>query len=330
MFEKILIIRFSSIGDIVLTSPVIRALRQKFPKSIISMLVKDEFAPLVVDCPYLDEVIVLKRDEGLAGLAGRLRGNNFDLILDLHSNLRSLYLDFTLNPKRRLIYNKRVFKRWALLNFKVNLFREKTSVVEYYFEPLKSLGIRGDSKGLELWINKADEEMATEFLDKNAAGAKYLIGVAPFANWKTKCWPLGNYVELIKSINKSLDCKFIIFDEPGGTARFGCSVAAVSRLNLMAQAALIKRCHYFIGNDTGLMHIADAANVPLVTFFGPTVPEFGFAPFGKDAVVLSRDLKCRPCSLHGSNSCSRGTLECLSSITAEEVANKVVKYILKN
>lgn len=323
MFERILIIRFSSIGDIVLTSPVIRALRQKFPKSIISMLIKEEFAPLIADCPYLNEVIVFRKGE-------RLSWNRFDLIVDLHCNLRSLWLGFTLRPKKMLVYDKRILKRWVLLNFKVNLFSQKTSVVEYYFEALKPLGISNDGKGLELWINKADEEKATEFLDKNAAGAKYLIGLAPFANWETKCWPLNNYVELIKNINKNLDCKFIIFDEPGGVAKFGCSVVAISRLNLMAQAALIKRCHYFIGNDTGLMHIADAANVPLITFFGPTVPEFGFAPLGKNAIVLSRNLKCRPCSLHGSSNCSRGTLECLSLITPEEVSNKVVKYISEN
>ncbi|MFH1287757.1 MAG: glycosyltransferase family 9 protein, partial [bacterium] len=100
---------------------------------------------------------------------------------------------------------------------------------------------------------------------------------------------------------------------------------AIGQLSLMAQAALIKKCRYFIGSDTGLMHIADAADIPLIAFFGPTVPEFGFAPSGKNAVILSRNLKCRPCSLHGSHSCPKGTLECLTSITPEEAAKRVLE-----
>ncbi|MFH1287754.1 MAG: glycosyltransferase family 9 protein [bacterium] len=336
--KKILIIRFSSIGDIVLTSPVIRVLRQKFPKSVISMLVKEEFAPLAADCPYLNEIVTLKKDDSLISLAKRLKGNKFDVILDLHHNLRSLYLDFTLSPKKSLIYDKRVLKRWVLLNFKLNLFRQKTSVVEYYFETLKSLGINDDDKRLELWVNKTDEEKAVEFLNKNIEDKKCLIGLSPFAHWETKCWPLSYYLELMKNINKKMDCQFVIFGGPGEDKKLGNifnelkikPLIAIGWLSLMAQAALIKKCDYFIGNDTGLMHIADAADIPLIAFFGPTVPEFGFAPSGKNAVILSRNLKCRPCSLHGSHSCPKGTLECLVSITPEEVSSKVMKYILKN
>ncbi|MEW6087783.1 MAG: glycosyltransferase family 9 protein [bacterium] len=336
---KILIIRFSSIGDIVLTSPVLRAVRNKYPESFISMLIKEEFMPLVADCPYLDEVIVFKKNGGVINLAKKLRENKYDIIIDIHHNLRSLYLDYTLSTEKRLIYKKRILKRWLLLNLHLNLMDKNAGVIDRYFEALKPLGIENDKNGLELWINRNDEEKAIEFLRKHDDNVREIfIGLAPFAHWETKCWPLDYYVKLINLITREINCRFIVFGGPGDGEKLGSSfknltnkpVMALGALNLMAQAALLKRCCYFISNDTGLMHIADAAGVPLLTFFGPTVREFGFAPVNKNSVVLSRDLKCRPCSLHGSRNCPRGTLECLKLITPEEAAEKVLNYLRAN
>ena len=126
--EKILIIRFSSIGDIVLASPVIRAVREKYPESFISMLIKEEFAPLIADCSYLNEVITLKKNENITSLLNRLKENAYDIIIDIHHNLRSLYLDYALCAKKRVIYRKNIIKRWILLNLHINLLSDRSSV----------------------------------------------------------------------------------------------------------------------------------------------------------------------------------------------------------
>ncbi|MDD5771928.1 MAG: glycosyltransferase family 9 protein [bacterium] len=335
--KKILIIRFSSIGDIVLTSPVIRAVRNKYPESHISMLVKEEFAPLIADCPYLNEVIILKTNEPIKDLANKLKENKYDVIIDIHRNLRSIYLDYTLSVEKRLIYKKNILKRWLLLNLHLKLLDENTSVINSYFNALKPLNIENDNKGLEIWISKRDEEIAEEFQKKYAGKDILMIGLAPFAHWETKCWPMDHYKKLVNDLSKKIECRFIIFGGPGDIEKLGSTfedlknkpIIAINELGLMAQAALIKKCQYFIGNDTGLMHIADAAGIPLITFFGPTVKEFGFAPVGKNSVVLSRDLKCRPCSLHGSNSCPKGTLECLKAIKPEDVTDIIIKKLWK-
>lgn len=335
--KKILIIRFSSIGDIVLTSPVIRAVRNKYPESFISMIIREEFASLIADCPYLNEVITLKKNENISSLVNRIKENKYDIIIDIHSNLRSLYLDYTLSAEKRLIYKKNILKRWLLLNFHLNLLGKKSNVIDNYFEALKPIGIENDNRGLEIWANRSDEEKAEEFLKKYVNNKVLLIGLAPFAHWKTKCWPLDYYLKLINDLSKKIDCRFIIFGGPGDIEKLGSTfensankpIIGINELNLMGQAALIKKCRYFVGNDTGLMHVADAVNIPMITFFGPTVKEFGFAPVGKNSVVLSRDLNCRPCSLHGSDRCPKGTLECLKAILPEEVVNMILKNIIK-
>lgn len=336
--KKILIIRFSSIGDIVLTSPVIRAVRNKYSESHISMLIKEEFAPLIKDCPYLDDVIILKKNERISGLVNRLKDNKYDIIIDIHHNIRSLYLDYTLSVKKRLIYKKNILKRWLLLNLHINLLNRNSSVIESYFEALKPLDIENDNKGLEIWINKYDEEKAEDFFKKYINSNNLLIGLAPFAHWETKCWPLEYYLKLMSNLSLKIDCRFIIFGGPGEDKKLenmfeklpNKPIIAIGRLNLMSQAALITKCQYFVGNDTGLMHVADAANIPLITFMGPTVKEFGFSPLGKNSIVLSRDMKCRPCSLHGSNRCPNGTLECLASIIPDEVVNRILDKLELN
>jgi heptosyltransferase-2 len=322
----ILIIRLSSIGDILLTTPVIRCLKRALPDAQIAYLTKKAYAPLVKHHPLIDDVIELNSG-GLKELIS-LRNtvlSKYDVVMDLHRNIRSCLLTLGLRKQKIFKYRKFTLKRHVLVYLKINLLKNAPSVPERYLECVLQLGVQDDGKGLDFYSDKKTRTRAREILKKGGLNMQEAIALAPGARWVTKRWPAQKFSSLIKLLPKQ---KFIILgdNQDKAVAREIVSAANDSVLNLAGKTSLdvtaeiLRQCRALVSNDTGLMHLGCAVKIPTVALFGSTVRMFGFFPFRANARVLEREVKCRPCTTIGKNKCKIGTFECLNEIRAEEVA----------
>jgi lipopolysaccharide heptosyltransferase II len=334
--SKTLVIRFSSIGDIVLSTPLLRVLRTHMPHGQIDYVTRTEYAELVKsnqNLNYTYEFDAAQGFEGLRVLKRKVKEAGYDLIIDLHDSLRSKYLRSLKGPKR-LVVDKRVLERSMLVNLKKNVYREVVPVVDRYLEPLKEFGITNDGKGLELHI--PDEVL----FGVSGKMAKYklnqhekVVGLCPGARHFTKRWPAERFAHVGAALARTTDSKILLFggmaDEPvcnqisadinneAGPER---ATSLCGELGLLETAAAMEYCDVIVTNDTGLMHIATAMHKKIVAIFGSTVKEFGFFPYDPEAIVLERlGLQCRPCSHIGRSECPEKHFRCMKEIEPEEV-----------
>ena len=333
--SKILVIRFSSMGDIVLTSPLIRVLRKAFPDSRIDFLVKEEFADLVKYNPHLSSVITLKsgeRDE-LTNLAKTLAASKYDLLFDLHNSLRSRYIRKYAYARSMRIVDKRVVRRFFLVNFKLNLYKEAAPVAERYLETAKDFGVKDDGKGLELFFPEVVGLAVSKRLAGFAPeGTGNIIGIAPAAKHATKRWLAERFIGYGVATHRERGSRFLVFggnadEEYCGdiTAKInsaaGSAIAfnAAGKFSILESAAAIDYCDLMVTNDTGIMHIASARGKKILAIFGSTVKEFGFYPYRAENVVLENPtLSCRPCSHIGLEKCPNGHFKCMADITVAD------------
>ncbi len=335
--QKILVLRFSSIGDIVLSSPLLRALRAKFPQSQIDYVTRKEYAELVrsnQNINYTYEFDALDGFNGLRALKKRIEAEGYDLLVDIHGSLRSRYVRAFLGPARVVTVDKREKERAALVKSKNNLYKNDVPVSQRYIEAVEPLGVKDDGKGLELHI--PDEVLFA--VSGRMAGLKLnhyekVVGLCPTARHATKCWPKNRFIELGIRCARDRDAKVLLF---GGSADAGyCDSIAMAidgnagngrtsnfcgQLSLLETAAAMDFCDVVVTNDSGLMHIAEARQRNLVAVFGSTVRQFGFFPQNKNSVVIERDgLYCRPCSHIGRSSCPEKHFRCMNDISVDEV-----------
>ncbi|MEO8199170.1 MAG: glycosyltransferase family 9 protein [Gemmatimonadota bacterium] len=325
--HRILAIRFSSIGDILLTTPLLRAIRRRLPDAYLAMLTKDQFAPLVQDNPRLNDVITLGKDQSLASLAGDLRAKKFTHILDLHGSLRTRALRL-LVPARWSGYHNHRVAREILIRFKRNLYPREIPVPERYFDAARELGVQPDGDPPEFFLR---EKAKTEASDWLVAGGlpvdRGMVAIAPGAAHNTKRWP----VEYWQSLAHSLTTRGVPIVVVGGpedreiaqtvtaSGEGGLAMNAAGQFGLQGTGALLGLSRALISGDTGVMHMATAVNIPVIALFGPTVRAFGFFPYSAQAVVLERDLDCRPCTAWGTEHCPLGHHHCLRGIVPSEV-----------
>lgn len=327
VIQKILIFRFSSLGDIVMATPMIRVLRQKYPYAQIDMVVREDFLDLVKHNPHLDAKIVLNRKEGISGvfkLLKRLNREHYDVIYDAHRSLRTLFLMPFLRAEKKLYFDKMYIRRSFALTLKLRLLKHLPRTLVRYIEPLKEIGVTYDQKGPEVFFTEAEKESALSKSGLKKKGAM-LVGIIPSAQWPGKRWPDMRFRELLQKLLNDSRFQFIVF---GGKADSFCDeickglpedrvLNAKGKLTIAECAALINDCSFVIANDTGLMHVADALNVPSLLFLGPTSKELGCLPYHPKAVVLEHDLWCRPCSKNGEAPCIRKERYCLTMTTTE-------------
>jgi heptosyltransferase-2 len=322
---RILAVRFSSIGDIVLTTPLLRAIRGRHPEAHLSVLTKESNAPLLAGNPRINELIAWSQREGLASLAARLRAQRFTHLLDLHGSIRSRVLRL-LVPGHWSGYGKRRLARAALIHWKQMWYAPEVPVAERYFEAAASLEVRPDGGPAELFVDEAADHQAGAWLAAAGLGARPVVAVAPGAAHFTKRWPLKHWQTLIRAL-VSEGFEIAVLGGPDD-AELGRAVAAAGGdrvataaggFGLQQTAALLRRSVALVTGDTGVMHMATGVGTPVVALFGPTVRAFGFFPYRARAVVLERDLECRPCSSHGSARCPLGHHRCLTEITPDEV-----------
>jgi lipopolysaccharide heptosyltransferase II len=340
IINKILVIRFSSIGDIILTIPVLRALRRKYPYAKLCLLVKKEFFGLTKLFPYIDRVLFLDPDDGLSGLIKLIKEINserFDLLVDLHWNLRSMLIYFFTRVKVKVHYSKYPFRRLLRIWFKLKTVLLKHHIIELYFKPLARFNIFPDNCPPELKINNKLKEYVLNCLSELGISDKDLvIGLCPGAKWETKRLPVERFVDVGNRLMEELNAKIVIVGDSNDVT-VGKKIEAwmnkkplnlVNWTSLLELIAIIERCDILITNDSAPLHIGVALNVPTVSIFGPTTLDLGFGPYGNGKhIVLEKDLPCRPCSSHGSRRCPRKTHECMKSITTEEIISAVKHHL---
>lgn len=331
---RILAVRFSSIGDVLLTTPLLRALRQRHPEAHLSMLTKPAYAPLLSANPHLNELLTLEPGEPLARLAARLRAGRYTHLLDLHGSVRTRLLR-GLVPGRWRGYPKHRTARAVLIRSKRDIYRDHRPVAERYFDAAEGLDVRPDGGPAELLLTEATTAAAGEWLTAHGiAGQRRLIALAPGAAHATKRWPGEYWVALAEALaRQGVDGKpadVVVVGGPGDReaaemiARAaidagGRAASAAGEFDLAGTGALIQRAAAAVSGDTGTMHMATAVGTPVVALFGPTVREFGFFPYAARSVVLERSLDCRPCTAHGGPVCPLGHHNCLRQIGHPEV-----------
>jgi len=343
--KKILLIRMSSMGDVILTSPLVRQLRQNFPEAQIDYLVRPEYADLVKYNPHLTHTLLYDIQTGRKGLRELreyLKRQGYDAVFDLHRNFRSSYLRKFSSKPLLLKVNKNRLIRLLLVKFNINLYKKiydnPLSIAEKYLKAgSKLMEVKNDLR-LDLYLPQKIADKGKQLWRKLEFENFGLI-IAPGSRHFTKRWPAELYSELIMKIHQtygwrtllvgSLEEESLVQDIRKKTGNVACEVAA-GYFSLLQTAALIKACPLFISNDSGLMHVAAAFEKPQIAIFGSTTQELGFFPINPKAVVVeNQNLKCRPCTHIGRKSCPKKHFKCMVEITPQKVL-KVVKELIES
>ncbi len=332
---KILVIRFSSIGDIVLTTPVVRALKQQVPGAEVHYCTKWGFRSIVEPNPYIDHVFYLR--DRLAPLIQELKAEQYDFVVDLHHNLRTRLILFQLGRPSRS-FSKLNWEKWLLVNLKINRL-PNLHIVDRYLAAAAPLGVQDDGLGLDYFIPTQDE------VDLQTLPAPYRQGYVAFAigaQHYTKRLPPERLISFCEKINGPILLLGGKEDAATGDlicahfARKGEALAAGRKVNrggetlvynacglysLNQSASLVRQAQRVYSHDTGLMHIAAAFRKEIVSIWGNTVPAFGMYPFRTNfAIIEHPHLKCRPCSKIGYDKCPRGHFKCMRELPVAEEA----------
>ena len=333
---KFLILRFSSIGDIVLTSPVIRCLKQQVKGAEVHYCSKKSFLEIIEHNPFIDKRHYL--EDSLSHLISQLKKEKFDYIIDLHNNLRTFRIKAQLGVKS-FSFNKINFEKWLMVNFKIDRL-PRVHIVDRYMETVKLFGVVNDGKGLDYFlgpkeIKNADKifgQLPESHRDKFIA---FVIGAKHF----TKQLLVEKIVSICNQIHQP-----IVF--LGGKEDFEKGEQVIQSLNLRTpnselhpfnacgkfslneSALLLKQASKVITHDTGLMHIAAAFKKEIVSVWGNTVPEFGMYPYyGKSEIRNQksevRNLSCRPCTKIGFGKCPKKHFRCMKEISVDEIVKNL-------
>ena len=312
--KKILIIRFSSIGDIVLTSPVVRCVKQQLIGAEVHYLTKTKFKSILENNPNIDKIYSI--DKNISEVIDELKKENYDFIIDLHHNLRSYITKFSLK-KPSGSFNKLNFEKWILVNLKINLL-PKIHIVDRYFKAAEKLKITNDLKGLDFFIPKEDE------VDLNTLPEIFrnrYIGFVIGGLKETKRFPIEKVISVCNKTDKPIillggkedfeDGEKIIYSTKGNVFN------ACGKYNLNQSASLLKQASKIITNDTGLMHISSSFKKDIISLWGNTIHEFGMNPYlpgEKSKIIEVENLKCRPCSKLGFKKCPKNHFNCMNLI----------------
>ena len=332
--NRALVIRFSSLGDIVLSSAVTGLLKKRDPDVIIDYLVHERFSPLaahfdpppnnIISFPPSIDALQLPR------FAKDLAKNQYDLVIDLHDSLRSKFLRRFMNPKKLRVYRKPRMKRWLLFYGYINRFNRDFSVVSEY---LRYAGLNASAGESRPKLTVSDSEAAD-------VGARFglkegTIACVPGAAWPQKSWIPERYIELFAGLPEGAYSGIAILGGPDdhicdSIARALPSGEAINlkgRTNLIEALAILSGSRLVIGSDTGLLHAAEALNTPVVMILGPTSTETGARVLHPESRTIETGLWCRPCSQNGKRKCYRKKQYCIVNITADKVITEVTSML---
>jgi ADP-heptose:LPS heptosyltransferase len=317
---KILVVRFSSIGDIVLTTPILRCIKQQLKDVELHYVTKHNFLSVIDNNIYVDKVFAIK--DSLKDVIPQLKKENYDYVIDLHHNVRTLRLKTALG-KKSFSFNKLNWEKFLIVNFKKNKL-PPIHIVDRYFETLQSLGVKNDGKGLDYFINEKDEidipsTLPTLFHDDYNAlvvGGSYFTKQIPINKLKEICTKSSLPLILLGGKEDAAIAEQVYQFHKNKT------INLCGKLNLNQSASIIQQANKVITSDTGLMHIAAAFKKDIISLWGNTIPEFGMGPYlaGNNSQILEvKELSCRPCSKLGYKKCPKGHFKCMNDIEIKSI-----------
>ena len=307
---KILIMRFSSIGDIVLTSPVMRCIKTQFQEHQIHFATKANFKNLLIRNPYVYKIHCLDND--INALISELKAEKFDLILDLHRNLRTRIIRTALRVKAHA-FDKLNWEKWLMVNLNINMLPYE-HIVDRYMDTALELKVHNDGKGLDYFI--AHDCSISEF---NLPPSYHVYALG--AQHNTKKLPINKQIELLQNIDHPVVLIGGKEDQAAGIALANVASNAINlcgKLSIDQSALVMQGAEKVYAHDTGMMHIAAELKKPVVSIWGNTIPEFGMGPYygmhplsEENQIMEVGDLRCRPCSKIGYNACPKGHFKCM-------------------
>lgn len=325
---KILVIRFSSIGDVVLTTPIVRALKKQVPDSEIHFITKKAFSGILEHNPNIDKIYTIEKS--ISEVLSELKKENYDSIIDLHKNTRTFFLKLKLG-RPTYSFPKLNFAKWMLVNLK-KASMPTSHVVDRYFKAVEKLGVKNDLLPCEFHIQSSDEIQINEQFGFNP---KHYVAIAIGAQFATKRMPLNKLEEIIQQVPHPIILVGGETDKQFAEALLHSFpdkkiVSACGSFTLAQSASIVKQSSVLLTNDTGMMHIASCFEVPTVSVWGNTVPELGMYPyFPVHPELFSihevKGLKCRPCSKIGFQKCPRGHFKCMNLQDSKAISSDVLR-----
>jgi len=330
----ILVVRFGSIGDILLATPLLRVIRHRYPHARLNVLTQRKYVPLLADNPHLDEVIGFAPKDPLLALGGRLRHARYTFLLDLEGTTRSRLLRVLVPGKWRTAPQYRV-ARELLVRTKKNHYPEDAPVAERFFDAARDLELEPDGGPPEFFLNPEAEQQAATWLERAQLGGRPFVAFAPGATKATKRWPLDYWVTLVRRVVNTGADAVMVGGAPDGALATEIAarsskraVSAAGVLGLQATGAVLRRAAAAVTGHTAAMHMATAVGTPVVALAGPTVREFGYYPYNAGrATVLERDLPCRPCARDGGPECPLEHHFCMREIAPEAVFASLARIL---
>ena len=324
--NKILVLRLSSIGDIILTTPLLRYLDKAYPEARIDYCTKPSFVSLLATNLRISTIYTTEQ----------LPTGSYDLVVDLQNNYRSRAIVRSLRVAHMVQYHKENWKKWLLVYFKINCYGSCRSVVDRYLDALRDFSISGDLWGCELYPTSEDKAFASPFFDQ----ATITLGLCFGAKHFTKRYPPQHFASLISFLleQKSLQVLLLGGKEDASNALEilkalpdtcrSMVVNLAGNCTLMQTASILERCDAVLCNDTGLMHIASAFRKKLFVLFGSSSPFFGFLPYHTPYELFEVEgLSCRPCSHIGRNHCPKGHFRCMNDLPQSMIADNILDYL---
>ena len=321
-----MVIRLSSLGDIILSFPLLKKLKEKFPEAEIHFLTKTNYEEIISLNPNIDKKIYLTA--GLSGLRKQIKGGDYDLILDIHKNLRSVFVSYSNSAKIRR-YKKENFKKLLLVKFKLNLFKQIIPVYKKYLLTLAE------------YLEEKDYNFSVTNLhfDRNKNISEKYIVISPSSRHFTKTYPKEKFVDYINKLNEvdtngsnelsspaeekePHKVRIVLIGDASEKDRSICDyiekncnniLNLCGKLNIKELLNVLYNCEYVICNDSAILHLSEAVGKKVIALFGSTVKEFGFFPQLSDSKVFeNNNLNCRPCTHIGRESCPLGHFRCMN------------------
>jgi len=319
--SKILIFRQSSLGDVILTLPVVKALKENYPDSQIDFITKTPYAPLLKHNPGINNVIEFTNNDSFKTVLHEIKKTGYDFFVDLQANFRSMAIKLALFPTKSGKYKKRrlaremIVRKPRLKNLRVD------HTINSYFTAVQKLQIDYKPEPPEVVIpdninNSIGDKLSELFPNNNK-----LIAICPGAKHFEKKWPTDQYAEVA---NKFLgqNCNIVVIstsadDLPSDLEISDPNLKAFQDAEIIEVAAILKNCDVAITNDSGLMHLSCGVGTPVVAIFGPTHPRLGFSPSLDGSRIITNNFQCSPCSVHGQQPCYQPKKYCFETITPD-------------
>lgn len=335
---RILLIRFSSLGDLVLLTALLDGIAEAFPGHDLHLATKEQYRELFESNRQIAKIHALPAGSGfgaLVGLRRDLASEGFETIIDAHNVIRSNFLYRTIGARRKVQLGKDQIRKLSIIRAGKDIYEENVTMKDRYLSLIAELGAVIPDVPTRLTPPPGAEDAVTAFFDETGLTGRRIVAIAPGARWETKRWAPKRFADISSTLSDSGDAVLVIGAEAEKdicriVAHTDNSVDACGRFSLMETAAALGRSSVLVTNDSGPLHIAEASGTPVVALFGPTVRQFGYFPLLEDSIALEKDIECRPCSRNGARPCHIANRDCLDTIDPSEVIAAVNRVLEKS